>query len=100
MNRIDLTTVISADNDCLNIVFNDKGESVILLCNTEKKPTIHRIEENQRIKNIIFEEIKNQAIKEHIEYFLNCMDSLLKLGKDFEYINEFIEKEILSCNNG
>lgn len=96
MNKIELVTVISPDNNSLNIVFNDLGESIILLCNTEKKPSTHRIESTQKVNNILFEEIKSSLIKEHIEYFLNIMDSLLKLGKDFEYVNEFIEKEILT----
>lgn len=95
MNK-NIVTIISNESDCLNIVFNEGNESIILLCNTEKEPTIHRIEKSNKINHVLFEEIESKVIKEHIEYYLNCMDSLLKLGKDFEYVNEFIETEILT----
>jgi serine kinase of HPr protein (carbohydrate metabolism regulator) len=94
MNEV-ITTVISQDKESFNIAFSYDGECIILLANIYKEPKLFTINKNQTVDNILYKDVKSEVIKEHIEFYLKVMDDLLKIDKDFEYINDFIKYEIV-----
>ena len=77
----------------INITFSTVRECILLLVDNQEF-TVCRINKNNKINNISINEIKDKHLKQTVEYYGKMIFDLVKAGRSFDYINDFINNEI------
>jgi len=77
----------------INITFSTDHECILLLVNNHKF-SVCRINKKNKIKNISINKIKGKDLKQTVEYYCKIIFDLVKAGRSFDYINDFINNEI------
>ena len=77
----------------INITFSTDDGCILLLVDNHEF-SVCRINKNNKIENISSNKIKDKDLKKIVEYYCKMIFDLVKAGRNFDYINDFINNEI------
>ena len=88
------TTIFSEPSkNTINVTFSTDYECILLLVDNNEF-SVCRINKKNKIENISINKIKDKDLKQTVEYYSKIIFDLVKAGRNFDYINDFINNEI------
>ena len=88
------TTIFSEPSkNTINVTFSTDHECILLLIDNNEF-SVCRINKENKIENISNNKIKDKDLKQTVEYYAKIIFDLVKAGLNFDYINDFINKEV------
>jgi len=88
------TTIFSEPSkNTINVTLSTKHECILLLIDNNEF-SVCRINKNNKIESISNNKIKDKDLKQTVEYYAKIIFDLVKAGRNFDYINDFINKEV------